>query len=372
LVGLDGTARIIDFGVARAEGRLHTTQAGQVKGKIPYMSPEQLRGEEIDTSTDIYAAGVVLWEALTGRRLFRAEGDGGLVVQVLEANIVPPSQALASAGDAERAEAVGPLDAIVMCALAKDKAARWQNAREFSRALEAAVVPASPAQVGDWVESAAGQVLKDRAALIAEVESASAIDLTTGEFRSAMARMSQVDGRAGVSPTSVTTVTAPVQAPPAEASPPSAAVSAVPSADPATIELPRRPTVEPSLRAPIFIEAVQLDAPPAPPPAAPAPEASQASSSSSKEPATPPGPDLSRTLPSSALSAEIAEAQRAHVASRRAHPSGGAVPAVTEAVVDAGAVSRVELPLRRSPVVLIAAAVGVVGLIVLVLVFAGR
>jgi serine/threonine-protein kinase len=70
LVGVDGLARVLDFGVAKAAGRVHVTQSGEVKGKIPYMPPEQLAGEDLDRTVDVYAAGVVLWEMLTGRRLF--------------------------------------------------------------------------------------------------------------------------------------------------------------------------------------------------------------------------------------------------------------------------------------------------------------
>ncbi len=67
LVGVDGVSRITDFGVARAEARISSTRGSQVKGKVPYMSPEQLRAEPIDRRSDVYAAGVVLWELLTGR-----------------------------------------------------------------------------------------------------------------------------------------------------------------------------------------------------------------------------------------------------------------------------------------------------------------
>ena len=72
LVGVDGVARVLDFGIAKAAGRIQTTRDGQLKGKLAYMSPEQLRGE-VTRTTDVYAAGVVLWEALTGRQLFVGE-----------------------------------------------------------------------------------------------------------------------------------------------------------------------------------------------------------------------------------------------------------------------------------------------------------
>src|SRR3984885_9026799 len=70
LVGVDGTARVLDFGIAKARGRAHATATGQIKGKFAYMPPEQLHGEELDRRADVYAAGVVLWESLVGGRLF--------------------------------------------------------------------------------------------------------------------------------------------------------------------------------------------------------------------------------------------------------------------------------------------------------------
>src|ERR1700691_5330559 len=66
LVGVDGNARVLDFGVAQAAGRLQTTREGQLKGKIAYMAPEQIGGV-VDRTTDVYAASVVFWEALTGK-----------------------------------------------------------------------------------------------------------------------------------------------------------------------------------------------------------------------------------------------------------------------------------------------------------------
>ncbi|HSQ67748.1 MAG TPA: serine/threonine-protein kinase, partial [Polyangiaceae bacterium] len=73
LVGVDGSARVVDFGVAKAVGRLQTTREGALKGKIAYMSPEQISTDSVDRRTDIYAASVVLWEMLTGKRLYQAD-----------------------------------------------------------------------------------------------------------------------------------------------------------------------------------------------------------------------------------------------------------------------------------------------------------
>src|SRR5215472_8545252 len=84
LLGSDGCARVADFGIAKASGRLReTTHHGTIKGKLSYMAPEQLHGE-VDARADVYGASVVLWECLQGRRLFEANSEPELMRQVLE------------------------------------------------------------------------------------------------------------------------------------------------------------------------------------------------------------------------------------------------------------------------------------------------
>jgi serine/threonine protein kinase len=174
LVGTDGVPRVLDFGVAKAAGRMQTTKEGQIKGKLSYMPPEQLNGGTVSRQTDIYAAGVVLWELLTGRRLFAADNEGAVVAKVLEGRFLPPSQVLASGKRTitnsmqRQLEAV---DALVMRALAKDPQARFATAREMAVGLERALQPATASDVGDWVEHVARDVLHSRAALVAEIES---------------------------------------------------------------------------------------------------------------------------------------------------------------------------------------------------------
>ncbi|MEQ9322801.1 MAG: serine/threonine-protein kinase, partial [Polyangiaceae bacterium] len=92
MVGSDGYARLIDFGIASALGRATVTQDGQVKGKPSYLSPEQVMGESLDRRTDIYAASVVLWQALTGRRLFKAENMAAMSLKIIKEDRPPPSR----------------------------------------------------------------------------------------------------------------------------------------------------------------------------------------------------------------------------------------------------------------------------------------
>jgi serine/threonine protein kinase len=91
MVGENGVARVLDFGIAKAESQSQITRPGHVKGKFSYLSPEQMRGLPVDPRTDVFAAGVVLWESLTGERLFSTHGLEKTVERVLSAPIPAPS-----------------------------------------------------------------------------------------------------------------------------------------------------------------------------------------------------------------------------------------------------------------------------------------
>lgn len=170
LVGTDGVARVLDFGVAKAAGRLQTTDEGRIKGKISYMAPEQLAGRGVSARTDIFAASVVLWEALTGRRLFHGADPGEIVGKVLNGDIARPST--------KNPDIPEKLDALVMKGLARDPDQRFATALEMAVALEDAVGLVSAREVGTWVGNCARRRLDDRAARVAEIErSSSSIDV---------------------------------------------------------------------------------------------------------------------------------------------------------------------------------------------------
>ncbi len=171
IVGLDGVSRVLDFGVAKAAGRIQSTREGQLKGKLAYMAPEQLRAGQVDRRTDIYASAVVLWECLTGRRLFKADDEIGIFGMVLEGKIDPPSSLVPTLPKG--------YDEVAMRGLDRDPAKRWQTAQEMAIALEKVAGVASPREVGAWVEQLAKDTLARRAERIAEIESVSSASLTS-------------------------------------------------------------------------------------------------------------------------------------------------------------------------------------------------
>jgi serine/threonine-protein kinase len=162
LVGADGFARVLDFGIAKARSRLHQTRDGELKGKLSYMAPEQLSGK-VSSQSDVFAAAIIAWEGLVGRRLFQADDDGETIGRVLATQIEPPASA---------APGVSPaLSAIVMRGLARDPAQRWATARDMAQAIEHEVAVATPSQIAAWVEAEEGVWLAERRALVRKVES---------------------------------------------------------------------------------------------------------------------------------------------------------------------------------------------------------
>jgi serine/threonine protein kinase len=129
LVTFSGDVKVVDFGIAKSDaGPWEDTKSGRLKGKIAYMSPEQARGEAIDSRSDIFAAGVMLFELTTGRRLFKAASEYETFKLICEKPYPLPSRIRPGYPPA--------LEAIVLRALAKDPNDRWQSAREMQGSLE--------------------------------------------------------------------------------------------------------------------------------------------------------------------------------------------------------------------------------------------
>lgn len=154
LVGADGLTRVSDFGIATATGRVASTRTGGgVKGKLQYLSPEQVYRKPLDRRADVFAVGTVLWECLTGRRLFSAGTEGETLAMVLREPIAPPS--------GHRAEVPIELDEICLRALERDPERRFQSARDAADALAEGEM-ASREEVGTLVAQAAPSSLSAR------------------------------------------------------------------------------------------------------------------------------------------------------------------------------------------------------------------
>ncbi len=165
LVGADGVARVLDFGVAKAAGRSQTTREGQVKGKLAYMAPEQIRGK-VDRRTDVFAAGIMLWELLVGRRMFDGENEAQIIGRIANGTLDAPTKYMPGLPP--------DVNAIVVRALAPVPDGRFATAKEMAIALEKTVGVASPSEIGDWVESLSKTELATRSAYIEHMERASA------------------------------------------------------------------------------------------------------------------------------------------------------------------------------------------------------
>ncbi|MBK7862096.1 MAG: DUF2378 family protein [Archangiaceae bacterium] len=147
IVGFSGGVKLIDFGVAKATNKITRTATGIIKGKYAYMSPEQARGEDLDSRSDIFGLGIVFYEVLTNQRLFKRENDTATLKAVVGIKIPPPSQVVKGVPKA--------VDAIVMKALERHREDRYQTGSEMQLALEEFLVrqrlPATPAHIAAFM-----------------------------------------------------------------------------------------------------------------------------------------------------------------------------------------------------------------------------
>jgi len=134
MVGYDGSVKVLDFGIAKAEERATKTVGGTIKGKYGYMSPEQCKGKTIDRRSDIFALGICLYELTTLRRAFKGNDDFETMKRIVSGEVIPPSVAVPGYPR--------ELEAIVLTAMASDPAARFQTAQELIEALDAFAVRA--------------------------------------------------------------------------------------------------------------------------------------------------------------------------------------------------------------------------------------
>ena len=162
IVDKDGLARLVDFGVAKAVGRSQSTRSGEMKGKLAYMAYEQLVGGPVTRQTDVYAASVLLWELLTGVRLFSGDSDGEIYNKIMQHQI--------RSARAIIADVPPELDNVVTRGLAHGHDRRYATAAEMADAVEAVVRPATPSEVAAWFRRLAGELLEQRSKQLAEIE----------------------------------------------------------------------------------------------------------------------------------------------------------------------------------------------------------
>lgn len=188
-VGWDGVLSVVDFGIASARDRLHHTETGTVKGKFAYMAPEQMIGARVDRRADVWSLGVVLWELVAGRSLFKRRTETETVMAVTQLER-PPLTSL-------RPELSPRLDAIVARALAREPEDRYPTAAAMAEDLLAWLAeqpgPADAAEVAAWMQRLFPSEAEEDARLVRRAlhDSLPAYDAGTTQERSAVVRRSE-------------------------------------------------------------------------------------------------------------------------------------------------------------------------------------
>lgn len=172
----EGFVKVLDFGVAKATEGIEATHSGHLKGKFAYMSPEQCKGLKLDRRADVFALGVVLWEALCGRRLFKREKDLDMMRAVVQEDAEPPSLYNPKVPPA--------IDQVVLGALEKDREKRFQTAEQMRKALLKACretqMPFGEDVLATFLKDIAGEELAERRATMQDAMERS---LTSNERR---------------------------------------------------------------------------------------------------------------------------------------------------------------------------------------------
>jgi len=246
LVSFDGEVKVCDFGIARANDVVDARRSQHeldeaLRGKAGYMSPEHAEGQPLDARSDVYAAGIVLWELAAGRRMYRTgEGRESLLEQARRADVPPLPTAHLPEGE--------KLRTIVDRALARDRNARYPSAAAMLRDLEgyaaAARLMTSPLQLGDWLERTFGSEIVEKRR--SRERAAAALERGAPVVVQPIAEIRSEPG--AVAP-------APAAARPVHATPPPPFASAVPPVIPQSAAVPATPA-RPSRRAPLVATVV--------------------------------------------------------------------------------------------------------------------
>jgi len=211
LVGIDGVARITDFGVARAASRLSVTRTGQLKGKLAYMAPEQARSKaNVDRRADVFAMGIVLWETLAFRRLFKGDSEAETLNRVLYEEIPTLRSAVPTIP--------GALDAIVMKALMRDPEKRFTSCAEMADALEKAATSLKALATQKEVSACVNEVMateleQQRDAVRVWLARSEPSHPSPRRTRAAQDSVTKIEARSSTLPTAVSSVSSMVNVP---------------------------------------------------------------------------------------------------------------------------------------------------------------
>lgn len=168
LLGADGVARVLDFGIAKSAASGRTSRSGTVRGKFPYLAPEQIAGEPVRKTADIYSASVVFWELLTNERLFVGDTPQATMARVLAGCGNPPSAQVAGVPDI--------YDGIVMRGLSRDPARRFPTASAMAEAIEERIQHVGTSAIASWIASNASDSLKESSERLARVDRDGAVN----------------------------------------------------------------------------------------------------------------------------------------------------------------------------------------------------
>ncbi len=185
LVSFEGDVKLIDFGIAKDRLTRARTRGGMIKGKLRYMSPEQTEGRRLDARSDVFSAGVVLYQAAVGQAPFNADDDAALMWAIRHETPPPPSHGRPALGEG--------FDALMGRALAKAPEARYPSAAAFAEALRAWRLATAPAYhaglLGEWLQARFAAERQDTIKAMDEADLAGELDDSVGSVNTQYTRL---------------------------------------------------------------------------------------------------------------------------------------------------------------------------------------